>query len=116
MQTTTTRLQPHRTTYGSIALIAIVWVVYATVRPDTTLHLGPLLLPLLPLVTENAGTNRVPFVVTGAVVAGAVLVLLSATGGLSGPAIEPFTTATAESAASLLVATLTGLGIAYLTR
>jgi hypothetical protein len=39
------------TEFGTIILLAAVWVVAAVVRQEATFHLGPLLLPLVPLVT-----------------------------------------------------------------
>ncbi len=79
------------------AAIGGVWLIVAFVRPDTTLHLGPLLVPLIPAILSRGTDHAIRSTVAGIVMAGIVLVILTASGNLSGPALGPFPDALAES-------------------
>ena len=98
-----------------IGMLAFVWVAAAALRPDTTFHLGPLLLPIAPLlVADHASDRRLP-VLLGVVTGAAVIGLLAAVGLLDGPALASFDSATAESVVVLLVAGALGLLLAFVT-
>lgn len=92
-----------------VGSVAALWLVVATIRDGTTLHLGPLLVPLIPLVIAR----REPFAVRATAMAFAVglavIGVLWATGNLNGPALEPFSSAVAESLAFLVAGT--GIGV-----
>lgn len=105
-----------RTTYGTIVLLAAVWVVAAYLRPDATFHLGPLILPLVPLVTVPKHANTVPGILFGWAVGALVIASLWLTSLLDGPALGPFSSATSESVAVLIGASIVGLISARLTR
>ena len=89
--------------------LAIIWLVVAVSRDHTTLHLGPLLVPLVPLLVARSE----PFarkVTGGAALMGlAVIGILEASGHLEGPAIAPFTSAIVESIALLGIGTMIGV-------
>ena len=102
-------------TYLVIAGLAGVWVVAALLRPETTFHLGSIILPLIPLVvaTKDERTKAIGVAVgVGAV----VIAFLSLTGNLSGPAFEPFPSALAESVLTLIGSGILALGLARFTR
>ncbi len=83
--------------------IAAVWLLAAFLRSDTTLHLGPLLLPLVPAILGRDADHAVRLTLVGIGIGAAVIVLLSVTGNLNGPALEPFTEALTESVVLLAV-------------
>ena len=89
--------------------LAIIWLVVAVTRDHTTLHLGPLLVPLVPLLVARSE----PFarkVTGGAALMGvAVIGILGASGRLEGPAIAPFTSAIVESIVLLGIGTTIGV-------
>lgn len=81
----------------------------ALLRPDTTLHLGPLLVPLIPAVVMEPSTQaRRATVIAGGIGLGAITIL-AMTSNLSGPALGPFTNALAESLVFLMIGIGAGL-------
>ena len=114
MTTITTTTSSLRSVMGWTAAIATVWIVAAALRPETTLHLGPILLPLIPAFLLRGQDNAYTGVLGGAALGAGVLVILLLSGNLDGPAIEPFTTVIAESALLLVGSTAVGLGIVWL--
>jgi hypothetical protein len=104
------------TEFGTIILLAAVWVVAAVVRPEATFHLGPLLLPLVPLVTTPRDEDRTRQVLFGTALGAFVIGILTLTSHLNGPAFAPFASATAESVAVLFGAGVVGLVLARSTR
>ncbi|MDA2978721.1 MAG: hypothetical protein O3B42_03015 [Actinomycetota bacterium] len=102
--------------YVIVLMLATIWIVTAALRPETTLHLGPILLPLVPLVVTNSSTNAVRLVLFGVLVGFAVLGALGVLGMLDGPAFKPFDSAAGESVFALLAAGTTGILFARLAR
>jgi len=115
MTTRTIGASTERQTYLVIAGIAAVWIVAALLRPEPTFHLGPIILPLIPLfVAPKSARMKAVGVAIG--IGAGVVVILSLTGNLSGPAFEPFPSALAESVLTLVGAGLLALGFARVTR
>lgn len=104
-----------RQPYFAIAGLTVVWVVAALLRTETTFHLGPIILPLIPLLIAPKGSRTRAIGVAAGVGAG-VIALLSVTGNLSGPAFEPFSSAVAESVLTLIGSGILALGLARVTR
>lgn len=102
--------------FGVSALLAAIWVISAIVRPEATFHLGPLVLPLVPLILTTPNTSSLWPILFGFGLGALVIASLSANGRLDGPALEPFSSATAESVALLIVAGVIGLLLARFTR
>jgi len=114
--------------FGSTILwtlaISGIWVAAALMRPDTTMHLGPLLVPLVPSLVgfgsgasegEDPGrlsTAAPTLVATG--IAVMVLIILRLTGDLAGPALPPFDDVAQES--YVLLAVGTAIGVVVSTR
>jgi hypothetical protein len=92
--------------------IAAVWLVASFMRPDTTLHLGPLLLPLLPAVLGRDTEHPIRLALLGIGAGLATILVLLATGNLSGPALEPFPDALTESIVFLVAGGAIGLILA----
>ncbi len=92
--------------------IAIVWVVAAVLRTDTTLHLGPLLLPLVPAILGRDARHPLQLTLAGIGIGAATIALLFLTGNLNGPGLGSFPDALAESIVLLAVGGVIGLGIA----
>lgn len=91
-----------------------MWLVAALLRPDTTLHLGPLLLPLVPAILGTSTARPVRLTLIGIGTGAAMIALLSITGNLNGPALEPFTDALTESIALLATGGAVGLIVSAL--
>jgi hypothetical protein len=104
-----------RQTYLTIAGIAGVWILAALLRSETTFHLGPVILPLIPLLIAPK-ENRMKAVGVAVGLGAAVIAILSVTGNLSGPAVEPFPSALAESVLTLVGTGILALGFARVTR
>lgn len=102
--------------YVIVLLLATVWIAAAALRPETTLHLGPVLLPIVPLIASDRTTNVLPAVIFGVVVGTVVLAILGDLNMLDGPALEPFNSVVAESVFALLGAGVVGALLARLTR
>lgn len=100
-----------------VAGVATLWLIVALARSGTTLHLGPLLVPLIPLVVARRESFAMRMTGAAAAIGLAVITVLWATGNLDGPALSPFPTALAESLAFLAVgATIGVVGIAATRR
>jgi hypothetical protein len=104
-----------RQTYLVILGIAAIWVVSAVLRPETTFHLGPVILPLIPLFTSPK-EHRVKAVGVALGVGAGAIALLFFTENLTGPSFEPFPSALAESVLALVGSGILALGIARATR
>lgn len=115
MTTQTIDAGNQRQAYLVIGGLAAVWVIAAMLRPDTTFHLGPIILPLIPLIVAPKAARMTGVVVAIAVGAG-VTAVLSITGNLSGPSLEPSPSALAESMLTLVGSGVLALGFARLTR
>lgn len=99
---------------------AAVWLVLALMHPTTTYHLAPLVATLAwPLVVSrhagrpHRGQDRLLAVVGGALLTGAVLVILALAGALDGPALIG-STAAEESVAMIAAGAL--VGVAFIRR
>jgi hypothetical protein len=99
---------------GWTAAIAAVWIAAAVLRPETTLHLGPLFLPLIPAFLLRGHDGAYAGVLGGAAMGVGVLAILLLSGNLDGPTLEPFTSVISESIVLLAGATAAGLGIVWL--
>lgn len=97
--------------------VAALWLVVALARSGTTLHLGPLLVPLIPLVVARKEDFALRATGVAAAIGLVVIAALWITGNLDGPALSPFPSALAESLVFLAAGTAIGLvGIATTTR
>lgn len=97
-------------------MLAVIWLSAATIRPETTYHLAPLLVagavPLLSMPGASAPASRA---VAAAALGGAGLALgstgvLAGLGNLEGPSLLPFGGAAAESILFSLVGSIAGFG------
>ncbi len=100
---------------GWTAAIALVWIAAAALRPETTLHLGPLLLPLMPAFLLRNDGNGYLGVLGGTAIGVGVLVGLQISGNLDGPALEPFTNVLVESLVFLAAAAAAAVGVVWLS-
>ena len=115
MTTTTHQRVPATSVLVWTAGIAAVWLIAAFLRSDTTLHLGPLLLPLVPAILGRDTQHPIRLTMIGIGAGVAAIVVLFASGNLDGPAIEPFSSALTESVVLLGVGSVIGLIIAALS-
>jgi hypothetical protein len=92
--------------------IAAVWLFAGFIRSDTTLHLGPLLLPLVPAVLGRDTEHPVRITLFGIGAGTTTILILLATGNLNGPALEPFPNALIESVVFLVAGGAIGLILA----
>lgn len=108
-----TRTAHNRVTIASVGVwtagIALVWIVAAFLRSDTTLHLGPLLIPLIPAFLGRDSDHPRRAVLLGIVIGALVVTTLALTGNLDGPALSPFPNALTESIALLAVGSAVGM-------
>ena len=98
-----------RSTLLWVGAVALLWFVVAIARGGTTLHLGPLLVPLVPLIVarkEPFATQATALAALGGLV---IIAILWISGNLDGPALSPFPGALAESLVFLSVGTVIGL-------
>lgn len=111
MSTTTHERVPDATILAWTGGIALVWLIAAFLRTGTTLHLGPLLLPLIPAILgrDTQHPIRLTFIGIGAGI-GTTIVLL-VTGNLNGPSLSLFPDALTESLALLAIGGVVGLAI-----
>ncbi|MCL1594741.1 MAG: hypothetical protein M3132_10365 [Actinomycetia bacterium] len=111
---TTTQTAPTQLRSAVIwtAGIAIVWIIAALLRPETTLHLGPLFLPLVPAILLRGDPGALKGVVAGVALGAVTITLLSLTGNLDGPPLEPFASALSESLIVLAVSAMIALVVA----
>jgi len=114
MTTTTHQRVPSRSILAWTAGIAAAWLIAAFLRADTTVHLGPLLLPLVPALLGRDTEHPIRLTTIGIGAGAAAIVVLFASGNLDGPALEPFNGALTESLALLGVGSVIGLMIAAL--
>jgi hypothetical protein len=114
MTTITTPTNSLRSVMGWTGAIAAVWIVAAALRPETTLHLGPILLPLISAFLLRGQEKAYVGVLGGAAIGVGVLAVLQLSGNLDGPALEPFTNVVTESAVFLAASTAASLGIVWL--
>ncbi|MGI9665655.1 MAG: hypothetical protein ACR2N2_00945, partial [Acidimicrobiia bacterium] len=96
--------------------LSALWVLLAVLRPETTLHLGPLLIPLVPSLVMDGSRNTLRATLIAAAIALAITAILAVTGNLSGPALGPFPHALAESVVFVGVGAAVGVGVARLRR
>jgi hypothetical protein len=115
MTTTTAPPNPLRSVMGWTAAIAVVWIAAAALRPETTLHLGPILLPLMPAFLLRNDGNGYLGILGGTAIGVAVLVGLQISGNLDGSALEPFTSVLAESLVLLAAAAAFGVGVVWMS-
>lgn len=98
-----------RSTLLWVGTVAVLWLVVAIARGGTTLHLGPLLVPIIPLLVAR----KESFAMRATWIAGlaglVVVATLWITGSLDGPALSPFPDALAESLAFVGAGTALGL-------
>ncbi len=103
-----------RAVLGWTVAIAAVWFFAAILRPATTLHLGPVLLPLLPAFMLRGQPDGYRGVLRGTAIGAGVVVLLLVSGNLEGPPLEPFTSVLVESFVFLAAAGAVGLFVIWL--
>lgn len=92
--------------------IAVIWLIAAFLRSDTTLHLGPLLLPLVPAILGRDAKHPIRLTVIGIAAGMVAVVVLFTSGHLSGPSLEPFPDAVTESVVLLAVGGVISLLVA----
>lgn len=115
MTTTTHHRVPSTSVLAWTAGIAAVWLIAAFLRADTTLHLGPLLLPLVPALLGRDAENPIRLTLIGIGAGAVAIVVLFTSGNLDGPALEPFNSALTESLVLLGVGSAIVLIIAALS-
>lgn len=104
-----------RSAVGAAALLALVWLVVASINPETTYHLAPPLVAAVPAVMAPAPIGAVAGLRLGAVglvVAVAIGVVLFLGPGLEGPSLRPFTSAAQETFVLTAVGALVGSAVA----
>lgn len=89
--------------------IALVWIATAFLRPDTTMHLGPLLLALVPAFLGRDSDHPQRGVLVGTGIGAMVITILSITGNLDGPSLSGFPDALTESIVLLAIGGTGGL-------
>jgi hypothetical protein len=92
--------------------VAIVWIVAAILRPETTLHLGPIFLPLIPAFLLRGTPDALKGVLTGVAIGAVTIAVLTLTGNMSGPPLEPFQDPLTESIVFLAGSAIVGLLVA----
>ncbi len=102
------------------ALLAVLWVAVAVLRPGTTFHLAPFLVaaapPVLLVLDEGAAADRASVVKTGAIAGVLSLVaalLLLTIGAMDGPAFEVFPGPLVETLAFTAVGVVGGIGFGW---
>ncbi|MGI9642776.1 MAG: hypothetical protein ACR2N9_08335 [Acidimicrobiia bacterium] len=106
-----------RSTMLWVGGVAALWLAVALARSGTTLHLGPLLVPVIPLVVAPKEDFALRATALAAVMGLGVIGMLWATGNLNGPALDPFPSALAESVVFLVAGIAIGaMGIAIARR
>lgn len=89
--------------------LSVLWVAVAGIRPETTYHLAPLLVAATPAAFSPGGRQgALVRVLVGLGLASASGVIIWRLGGLRGPTIGPFSSATQETMALALVGALVG--------
>lgn len=92
--------------------VAIIWLTAALLRPETTLHLGPIFLPLLPAILLRGTDDAMKGVLVGVMIGAATIAAVTLTGNMNGPALEPFTDPLTESVAFLTGSAMIALVVA----
>jgi hypothetical protein len=116
MTTTTHERVPDATILAWTGGIALVWLAAAFLRSGTTLHLGPLLLPLIPAVLGRETEHPIRLTLIGIGAGVAAIVLLFSSGNLNGPSLSAFPDALTESIVFLAVGGVAGLIVAASSR
>ena len=96
--------------------ITLVWVSYALLRDGTTVHLGPLIVPFVPVAMAYGAPRVVALTGFATALTAVAIAVLASTGNLDGPALGPFSDATVESMVMLAVAAPAALAVAALSR
>jgi len=96
--------------------ISAVWILVAVLRPQTTLHLGAVIVPLIPAFLLKGHDRALQGVIAGIALGAATIAALSLTGNLDGPPIEPFQSTLTESFVVLGVSGILGLIFARVTQ
>jgi hypothetical protein len=96
--------------------IAGVWLIAAFLRSGTTLHLGPLLLPLIPAILGRDTEHPIRLTMIGILAGAVAIIVLSVSGNLSGPSLGAFPDALTESIVFLAIGGVVGLIIAASAR
>jgi hypothetical protein len=102
------------------ALLAVLWVAVALIRPESTFHLAPFLIaaapPVLLVMDEGASADRASVLQIGAIstalALGATLLLL-AIGAMEGPTFELFPSPLVESIVLTAAGTIAGVGFGW---
>jgi len=109
MSTTTHERVPDASVLAWTGGIAAVWLIAAFLRSGTTLHLGPLLLPLIPAILGRDTEHPIRLTLIGIFTAIVAIVVLLVTGNLNGPSLGAFPDALTESIAFLAIGSVIGL-------
>jgi len=104
-----------RSAIALTAAVAAIWILAAVLRSETTLHLGPVFMPLIPAFLLRGHDRAVHGIVAGIALGAATITLLSLTGNLDGPPIEPFQSTLTESFVVLAGSGLVALVFARFT-
>jgi hypothetical protein len=107
--TTSGRTTTFATTIVWVLAVTALWLVVALLRPGTTLHLGPLLVPLVPLVIARGEPHAMRSTLLASGIALLATLALLVTGNLDGPALSPFPNAFVESLVLLGAGTAIGV-------
>ena len=98
------------------AMLAVLWVAVATLRPTWTFHLAPFLIaaapPVLLVMEEGASADRASLLRIGAIGSALALgaaLLLFASGAMDGPAFEAFPGPLAEAIALTAMGAASGI-------
>ncbi|MEA2024658.1 MAG: hypothetical protein U9N79_10290 [Actinomycetota bacterium] len=99
------------------ALLAVLWVAVAILRPGTTFHLAPFLIAAAPpalVALDDGATADMAVVVRAGAIAGALslvtAMLLLAIGAMNGPAFEMFPGPVVEAVVFTAVGAIGGIG------
>jgi hypothetical protein len=102
------------------ALLAVLWVVVALIRPTSTFHLAPFLIAAAPpvLFTLEGGsrTNRATVLrlaAGGMALALAATLVVAVVGAMQGPAFEGFSGPLVEAVVFSAAGTAVGVGFAW---
>lgn len=90
-------------------LFVFLWVVLAVARPSTTFHLAPLIVTAWPAVGEREPKRAAAMAVTGLLIAGATILVLSITGMLQGPSLLPWGGSALESVVAATAGAVIGV-------
>jgi hypothetical protein len=92
--------------------LALLWISMAWLRPDTTLHLGPVLVPVVPAITVGGGRLALRATIIAGGIGATAIIALGMLGLLGGPALQPFPNAAIESIVFLLIGITIGAFVA----